>query len=246
MMCVDLLGFAELVRAHPQIDDHTFTHVDRLSRQKPYDGLVAQFVNFHQIIENEFQQFAAQLLSGAAPQLVTFADSVYITMPALKEAAATAARLMRELIGAEVPARIGIGAGTFVVLRFQTAAESHPAVYTSQFLGTAIVNARDAVQSDVKGLRVLLHASTSPLAKDEDLDAPQLLPAGARTSSTAEPRGVWAEINYSSPADASVDDALMASLRRMSEASGAKANHHYSATFDAFNQMRTARGRPRL
>jgi hypothetical protein len=249
MVCVDLLGFADLVRAHPQIDDHTFTHVDRLTRQTPYDGFVAQFVNFHQIIENESTQFAAQLLSGAATQVVTFADSVYITMPALKEAAATAARLMRELIGAEVPARIGIGCGTFVALRFQPpSGDAHPAVYSSQFLGTAIVNARDAVLSPAKGLRILLHSSTSPNATDEDLDLPQVLPVPERTGpeSAAGSHAVWAEINYSSPADAHVDEALMAAMRRMKEGAGAKASHHYTATFDAFNRMRAARGRSAL
>jgi len=249
MMCVDLLGFAQLVRAHPQIDDHTFTHVDRLTRQTPYDGLVAQFVNFHQIVENEFTQFAAQLLSGAATQVVTFADSVYITMPALKEAAATAARLMRELIGAEVPVRIGIGCGTFVALRFQPPlGDAHPAVYASQFLGTAIVNARDAVQSDAKGLRILLHSSTAPYATDEDLDSPQLLPVpkGTGLVSGAGSHDVWAEINYSSPADAHVDEALIAAMRRMKDRAGANASHHYTATFDAFNRMRAARSRAAL
>jgi hypothetical protein len=246
MMSVDLLGFADLVRAHPRIDEHTFTHVDRFSRQVPYDGLTAQFVNFHQIIENEFKEFTTQLLSGAAPQVVTLADSVYITMPALKEAAAMAARLMRALIGVEVPARIGIGYGTFVVHRFQAAVDTHPAIYTSQFLGTAIVNAREAVQADLKGLRILLHSSTSPLATDEDLDAPQLLPVGAGSSAGAAEARAWAEINYSSPGDADGDDELVASIRRMKESAGAKASHQYAATFDAFNQMRAARGRPAI
>jgi hypothetical protein len=247
MMCLDLLGFADLVRAHPDIDEHTFTHVDRLSRKQPFGGLAAQFVNFHQIIENEFQQFAAQLLSGAAPQAVTLADSAFITMPSLKDAAATAARLMRALITAEVPARIGIGCGTYVMFRFQAAAETHPAVYTSQFLGTAVVNAQDARQSNVKGLRILLHPSASAVATDEDMDPPQLLPlaAGSGSAPRSDPRA-WAEINYSSPGDAHGDDELIAAMRRMKEAAGAKASHQYSATFDAFNQMRAARGRPPL
>jgi len=248
MMFVDMLGFAALIRAHPDIDEHTLTHIDRLSRRVPYHGLAAQFINFHQIIENEFEEFAAQLFAGASPQAVTLADSAFITMPSLKDAAATAARIMRSFITAEVPVRIGIGCGSYLLLRFEAKSETRAATYTSQFLGTAVVNAQEARHSQVRGLRILLHSSASPLATVEDVDPPQLLPLSdsAGSAPVGEPQAAWAEINYSSPGDANVDDELMAALRRMKDAAGEKASHHYTATFEAFNQMRAARGRPPL
>jgi hypothetical protein len=160
-------------------------------------------------------------------------------MPSLKDAVATAARMMRAFIKAEVPVRIGVGFGTYMLLRFNAPAETHAATYTSQFLGTAVVHASEARSSSTKGLRILLHESASPLAAEEDLDPPQVLPLPAGG-------GAWAEVNYASPGDAHLDEELVSVLRRMNEAAGADAGPHYTATFEAFNAMRAARGRSPL
>jgi hypothetical protein len=236
VMLVDMLGFAAMIKAHPHVDEHTFTHIDRLSRQIPYEGLAAHFINFHQIIESEFEHLAAQLLGGASPHCLTFSDCAYLTMPSLKDAVATAARMMRAFIKAEVPVRIGVGCGTYVLLRFNAAAETHAATYTSQFLGTAVVHAAEARSSAPRGLRILLHESASPFAAEEDLDPPQVLPLPAGG-------GAWSEVNYANPGDAHLDDELLSVLRRMKETAGADAAPHYTATFEAFNAMRAARGR---
>ena len=68
-------------------------------------------------------------------------------------------QLMRRLVKDEVPVRMGIGQGTFLVLRFRADVSLTIGEYAAQFLGTAVVRAHMAEKCGLKGMRVLLHPS---------------------------------------------------------------------------------------
>jgi hypothetical protein len=77
------------------------------------------------------------------------------------------APLLEETLEGGVPARMGIAAGSFAALRFMTDNTTAAHVYSTQFLGTAVVRAYQAEKCGIQGLRILLHQSMRPLMMNE-------------------------------------------------------------------------------
>jgi hypothetical protein len=90
-----------------------------------------------------------------------FSDSAYIVTEGFETAARIAFHLLRGCLFADIPARVGIGRGTFARLAFSTL--SHPAgilVADAPFLGTSIIHAYRAEETQpAPGFRVFVHPS---------------------------------------------------------------------------------------
>ena len=96
-------------------------------------------------------------------QLSCFPILRFLQMNSLKVATDVARELMRNLIFRDVPARIGVGHGSFTVLRFMSDASTQVAFHVSQFLGLGVVRAHAAEQCGAKGMRILLTSGTGAL-----------------------------------------------------------------------------------
>jgi hypothetical protein len=257
LLYVDMLGFGQLTLEHPDTVIEDFHKAAYLRPLDLSDGPVAggpllagRFLAFHQVVDDTIAQHEKGHLDAPPMTAISFADAAYLTMPSLKEAAATSARMMRLFIEAEVPVRIGIGEGTFAALAFHSdaGADALKRLHTSQFFGTAVVRAHAAGRSPEKGLRILVHESAARLGPDQDVDPPQMIPLSDGQSPYRDTgsRSAVAEINYTYPGDEAKDLKLVEALQRMREQAGDTHAHHYHATLEAFGRMRQARERAPL
>jgi hypothetical protein len=154
---------------------------------------------------------------------------------------------MRNLIFGDVPTRVGIGHGSFKVLRFMSDSSTQIAFHVSQFLGSGVVRAHAAEQCGAKGMRILLHPDLETLVETDAI--PHVISVEPTPSSLP----VTKELNYlyesghaqylfSGGKD--LDDVMLGIVRRMMKGSAAAAHIHYVETFHAFNRMRAQLGRP--
>jgi hypothetical protein len=105
---------------------------------------------------------------------IVFSDSAFIVFDRPEVAFRFAQLLMRHLISAAVPVRIGIGAGSFVAMRFTLDTTPGSALHSAHFLGTAIVRAYRAESCGVPGLRILLDPDL-PIPSASDIRAVPVL-----------------------------------------------------------------------
>ena len=249
---VDMLGFADLVARDSTAIEKlrpVFKSADGLdvpdsdTPDSDTPELVDRFTQFHRCL-NSARNRIEVARDGA---VIVFSDSAFLQMKSLKAATDVARELIRNLIFRGVPARIGIGHGSFKVLRFMSDASTQVAFHVSQFLGSGVVHAHAAEQCGAKGIRVLLHPKLQSFVEEESIPhvikvdpAPAKVPVNSELNylfETGHPQHV-----FSGGKD--LDALVLSIVRRMMQSSATAARVHYIETFHALNRMRAQLGRP--
>lgn len=158
---IDVMGFANAVQ---QLDARESSQLEKNLRYSIGDptfspavtNLTNRYRRFHDLIMSE-----VDFNESTIEFVVTFSDSAYIVTEHLETAARIAFNILRGCLFADIPARAGIGRGTFARLAFSTL--SHPAgllIADAPFLGTSIINAYRAEETQTApGFRVFVHPS---------------------------------------------------------------------------------------
>lgn len=249
---VDMLGFGALLEREAEsvndirpvfksADGLDFTDAD--APEASSSELVRRFTQFHRCLNSARERIQAD----RAGAVIVFSDSAFLQTSSLKRATDVARELMRSLIFRDVPARIGIGYGSFSILRFMSDSSTQVAFHLSQFLGVGVVRAHAAEQCGAKGLRILLHPQLEQLVAAEDIrrvisvePAPSGLPLTMELNylyESGHPQHL-----FSGGKD--LDALMLGIVRRMMKGSAATAHNHYFETFHALNRMRAQLGRP--
>lgn len=168
VLFADILGFAALTESYPlEIDrcsagdgplDRMFAEVFEVSRNE----LARTFSKFHRSLRGALE--LARLHHHLTA--ITFSDSVFIATSRAYEAVNIAIYLLNTLLQQKIPMRMGIAYGTFAAVRFRSDISADSGDHAAQFLGTAVVRAYAAETCGIKGLRILLHPSVTPLLDD--------------------------------------------------------------------------------
>jgi hypothetical protein len=160
---VDILGFSDLVMATPEhgdaLDGFFYANMSKgqlresLMGDRPEDPLTRIFAAFHRMLDIR----VTELMNADPLQTIVFSDSAFVVFKDLNCALYFAQAFMRDLISFCVPARMGIGQGTFRGLRLTTDISDQVRRHSSQFLGTGVIRAHRAESCGLKGLRILIH-----------------------------------------------------------------------------------------
>lgn len=232
VLFVDVLGFAQLALRH---ESALGPWVERPT------PLQTVFTRFHEVIKSNIPA-----LEQNEAQAVVFSDSAFICFSDSSDADECAKRLMREFILRHVPVRMGLATGSFQAIRFDTNYTPTSIVYSSQFLGTAVVRAVWAEsKSGQKGMRILLHPSRGWSFLNRTLRHP-VVPVDASSEHCR------AELSYlhesAKPSDIEgpesvelLDAELEAAVRAMAGVAPDSEQHHYADTLAAIGRMRTSR-----
>jgi hypothetical protein len=243
VLFVDMLGFADMVEKDPDAanrltatflltpEDDPLTHgLVEMSK-----GLLGKrFAAFHRTVEGCVRRFVQD---GVAS--ITFSDSAFIQMDDLVLLAHCARDLMAELITKRVPARVGIGVGTFKALRFMSDTSGKANLQASQFLGTAVIRAYRAEHCGEASMTVLLHPSLEQPLKDARVPLVEL--------ETRFPHA-FAQLNYLKlqPKDPNGNtfqpmktnyDVLRSRVEDMAKVADEKMMHYYTNTLTALQRM---------
>jgi len=246
VLFVDVLGFADLVERDEEeyvAWAATLSPLRASMRTPPKSPLQVLFQAFHRALETT--------LSGQGTHkspAIVFSDSAFITEKCIHRTLDVARSLMRRLIVAGVPSRMGLGFGGFDAARFSTETVKYRTHHVSEFYGTAVIRAHKAESCKIPGMRVLLHESAyarindsrvvpRPITVNEDpvpswLTIPLL--------ATSPQYGVTQELNYlpALPADEPLEDHVREMRNRAPEA----VHRHYDETLAAIQRMRESRG----
>jgi hypothetical protein len=249
---VDMLGFGDLLeRDSHHVDElrPVFKSADGLDVADPHTSesirsdLVDRFTQFHRCLNSARERIQAD----RAGAVIVFSDSAFLQTNSLKKATDVARELMRNLIFRDVPARIGIGHGSFSILRFMSDSSTQVAFHVSQFLGVGVVRAHAAEQCGAKGMRILLHPELATLVEEETI--PRVIsvePTPSRLAVTKELNYLYesghAQHQFSGGKD--LDALMLAIVRRLMKGSPATSHCHYVETFHALNRMRAQLARP--
>jgi hypothetical protein len=157
---VDVMGFADGLEMLTDDDNQSLANV---SLDRGGQGLLngrareiaGKYITLHKTIET-----VADLYSWSVDAAILFSDSAFIVIPDRHTASQIAIDIMKKMYCAEVPARIGIGKGSFFRSQFSTISE--PAgilLVKAPFMGTGVVRAYRAQSSGCLGFRIFLHPS---------------------------------------------------------------------------------------
>ena len=249
VLFVDILGFAALVEADEIAHIRWAAGLSSLRvgmRDRPPSPLTKLFQHFHGAVESALQQARNLNLKEPAlsrPPAIVFSDSAFIVMQWLNMAIDVASRLMRHVVVAGVPARMGLGFGGFSASRFSTETRRQNTHHVSEFFGTAVVRAHQAESCGIKGLRILLHPSV--LKKIEESRVPNTyshpVPAGIELAlqEPAKHHRVTHELNYLTGGDN--DTHLNTAVDEMKRKSSPEFARYYDETISAFERMRLSR-----
>lgn len=251
VLFADLLGFASLVESCPldldllKIQARPFSATIDSILQAQDNNLVRTFSGFHETLK--WALFKADMRGNFTA--ITFSDSVFIATHYAYEAINLATEILQDLMARKIPARIGIGFGSFAALRFKSDITSDSGDHAAQFLGTSVVYSSAAEKCGIKGLRILLHPSVTPLLSDP-LHNPLTSKIRIRTLQCPDPElrnptGVRYEVDYWRLAPTK-EAATWRALQDMWDKAPASEAAHYEATASAINRMRIARGHPQL
>jgi hypothetical protein len=189
-------------------------------------------------LERRIREFVGNGISA-----ITFSDSAFVHIPGpLELTAKFSSALMRDLIAAGVPARMGIAAGTFAALRFSSDTTTSARVHSAQFLGSAVVWAVEAESAPLKGLRILMHPSLDPLIKHQK-------PRIAYVKSTEPSPEAKYDLNYlyvvgglgDTNGSAKLNErhqSLLPKIREMKAAAPPAVEYYYGTTESLLNRMR--------
>jgi hypothetical protein len=176
---------------------------------------------------------------------MVFSDCAYIATTNDGYAPKVASALMRRLIESHVPARMGIGRGTFYPEAYATNTFGESLFSRSVFFGTGVIDAHEAEHCGGKGMRVFVSKTVaghwqSSLGSKRLLELPR--PFGAVTH----------ELNYLTDGHGSeTADQLEERERHLFKMVSAmydrrvpaKVRPQYTQSFSALNRMRVALGR---
>jgi hypothetical protein len=159
----DILGFSDLVMSMPGaidlLDGFYYAAMSRAQLQQSFaqepipDPLTRTFAAFHRTLDIR----VSELVNADPLQSVVFSDSAFVVFRDLNTAIYFAQAFMRDLISFRVPARMGIGRGTFRGLRLTTDISDEVRRHSSQFLGTGVIRVHQAESCGLKGLRIFIH-----------------------------------------------------------------------------------------
>jgi len=249
VLFADVLGFASLVETCPLDPSLLKMQARPLSAtidsilQVGGNDLIRTFSGFHETLK--WALFSADMRHQFTA--ISFSDSVFIATQYAHEAIGLAAEILQSLIARKIPARIGIGFGSFAAIRFKSDITPDSGDHAAQFLGTSVVYACAAEKCGVKGLRILLHPSVMPLLSD-----PQHNPASSglgkrvlqcHENESGNTAGVRHEIDYWRLAPTK-EASTWKALQDMWDKAPASEVIHYEATVSAINRMRVAQGHP--
>ena len=239
---IDMLGFAALTEeaetlGHTFMGEDVFELLDRRgpihlrmmeasSLTFPGNRLAAKFSQFHFVLDS-----ALAALSRTRFWSISFSDSAFVSLPTFSDALTFSADVMRNMLDWRVPVRVGIGYGTFLVVRFKSDRSLTAGIHASQFLGTAVVRAHSAEQAGVSGMRILLHPSVRHLCERSDLK-PLVLPVVDAIHSDR----VYAELNYLLGAGGGALEAWTQILSMRARVPSSE-RRHYDSTLLAINRM---------
>lgn len=242
VLFVDMLGFASLLKRSPA-DVYKLQPVFRaLSSMDSLVGslvtgqqgpLVARFAAFHSELETRIRHYAQSNITA-----ITFSDSAFVSMPNPFHICEFAGTLMRTMIAARVPVRMGIGAGSFAAVRFVSDNTDNAHVHTSQFLGTAVVNAYRAEHCGLSGLQIFLHPSASKVIR-EGTGVEYIRLDNATPDANAELNYLDLLVAKVQPgATTKLYDSLKSRVEEMSEDSPSDKRHYYKNTLRALQRMK--------
>lgn len=248
---VDMLGFGDLIERDSKGVDElrpVFKSADGLDAPEldapdtVRSELADRFTHFHRCLNSARER----IQTARAGTVIVFSDSAFFQMNTLKVATDVARELMRNLIFRDVPARIGVGHGSFRVLRFMSDASTQVAFHVSQFLGLGVIRAHAAEQCGAKGMRILLYPELELFVEKEAVPrvisvepTPGTLPVAKELNYLYEPG--HAQHMFSGGKD--LDAVLVKNVRRMMKSSVPAVHVHYVETFHALNRMRAQFGR---
>ncbi|TGL17712.1 hypothetical protein EHQ46_16115 [Leptospira yanagawae] len=247
---VDILGFKSLVGKHPLDIKSMLTHekyysieLDEILRYLN-NPLTKVFTQFHSLLKHKVD--LAQ--KKHALTSISFSDSAFISTNYLFEAVAIASSLMQSLLSHEIPARMGIGYGTFATLRFRSDITPDGGDHSSHFLGSAVIAANKAESCGIKGMRILLDPSTSNL-----LTSPIHNPKGKNYFKYLKCNSAGSkylddhlnEVNYW-PIGNKEEKECWRGFQDMWSSSPKKESIHYKETASAIDSMRVQLGKPKM
>jgi hypothetical protein len=241
VLCVDILGFARLVIE----DEELHEKIGPTSPIRIKGPLELLFDRFHEAITE------VNRVMHSPPVRIMFSDSAWFVMSELLYAHTFASYLMNELIATDVPARMGLGYGTFVSRLLKTEISGESAVHSSEFFGTGVVYAHYAESCGVPGMRIFLHpsvvAATQLPGPGSDLwptKAPSR-PWKLRLPTPAPKYAVVDEMSYRSFADPK-GTPLEQDVRRMMERNPVDKRSYYEETLKALARMEASDPPPSL
>jgi hypothetical protein len=146
----DILGFSDLVMsmsgAIGLLDGFHYAAMSRAQLRQSFaekpipDPLTRTFAAFHRTLDIRI----SELVNADPIQSIVFSDSAFVVFRDLNTAIYFAQAFMRDLILFRVPARMGIGRGSFRALRLTTDISDEVRRHSSQFLGTGVIRAHQA------------------------------------------------------------------------------------------------------
>jgi hypothetical protein len=238
LLYIDMMGFATLTENNPDRVE-IWESPDHRYRGSSSSQSSNQFMAFQSILDSAIflhslqGRIKAMLFSDCA--FLEFGNSLSCIM-ATKE-------LMRDCLLRGVPVRMGIGRGTFHLLKFSTDF-SDSIINRSLFFGTAVVRAHAAERCTEPGFRIFLHPSVEPELETirrslRVLDIANCEKAKWEIDFLYEPRPAHEE-----PSPDTKDKELFGAVAKMNNSTvPLKAQRHYAATWSALNRMRVANAR---
>jgi hypothetical protein len=246
VLYLDMLGFSELVLAHPsslilEIDaQQSFTSV----YSSPSASLFSRFHSvLDQVLENRFD-------TGPSSAMV-FSDCVFLVYENALLAAVHSTGLLRHFVKAFVPVRMGLGYGTCNAVRFTSDTLGTFNLTRAVFSGSGVVQSHRAEKCGEKGCRIFVHPSVGGFL-DEIRRRVSVLPLARQTPSAHWELGYLHEdgpVTNDEPSAATKDKELERAVKRMrdnSEPMSQSVSVQYTDTLAALERMRVHMGRPIL
>lgn len=254
---VDMLGFSALTEEH-RVEPEVLEELQRpgaiefLRASLEGSNLLSErFVRFHLIIEDAVRQ--TRLVEDGTS--ITFSDCAFYAADRLLSVVDYAVHVMHRSLEQSIPVRIGIACGEFFVVRIKADFGTFGTTqdHIVQFLGSGVSRAHAAEHCGIKGLRILLHPSVTPLYTERWYrDHLEPLPGVPRSkyydripllaTETANRVSADHEINFLwHPRH---DDKYWTAIQDLRDTAPAAVQDHYAATILAVNRMRQALGRP--
>ena len=245
VLFVDMLGFAALTESSGDLDEQSLEWtlgmspeslssggMERFLSRDKTSALVVAFRRFHDIVERANK---GRIVDKPITYL-SFSDSVCLVTVSKFQVFKLACHVMRQLILARLPARMGMGRGDFFPVRFGAdwRVGDVGSSARAQFLGTGLVRAYAAGErSGVPGMRIILHESAICAAKGGWLGATPHLEV--TTESCVVPP---VELNYLHDQTPEAVVAIVNAVLEMRKNAPKLALHHYDETLDAMRLMR--------
>jgi hypothetical protein len=240
VLYVDILGFEQLIEAHPEAISNYQVDGGEVSATSESSYLYNLF--FSRILESKL--LAATL--ECAVRAMIFSDCACFVGGTPLCTARFAVELMRECMVKHVPVRMGLADGSFNSIRTTTDEFDRIVISRSMFTGTSVTRAARAERTLLKGMRIFIHPKTTAAALDNIRPNIKVLPLVP-----ASDLAYW-ELDYSRPQGSNVDqdaseEAEIKLFRAVAEMTKPDMSErvalHYTETWKALNEMRKVNGR---